>query len=115
MPISSSVRMTRMAISPRLATRTLVNTGGKGTGTRLFVRRRVRERRLVAAPAAEGVLDRGRRRALLGDVDLEAVAVVTGYHAGDGLLSRDGLGDPHRHLVAHPEPAALRRVIDLDG
>src|SRR3954452_9148514 len=32
MPISSSVRMTRMAISPRLATRTLVNTGGKGTG-----------------------------------------------------------------------------------
>src|SRR4051794_27583892 len=31
MPISSSVRMTRMAISPRLATRTLVNTGGKGT------------------------------------------------------------------------------------
>src|SRR3954452_15178807 len=32
MPISSSVRMTRIAISPRLATRTLVNTGGKGTG-----------------------------------------------------------------------------------
>src|SRR5947208_10656084 len=31
MPISSSVRMTRMAISPLLATRTLVNTGGKGT------------------------------------------------------------------------------------
>src|SRR5207247_634825 len=29
----SRVRMTRMAISPLLATRTLVNTGRKGTGT----------------------------------------------------------------------------------
>src|SRR3954447_20797960 len=115
MPISSSVRITRMAISPRLATKTLLNTGGKGTGARLFVRRRVGERRLVAAPAAEGVLDRRRCRALLGDVDLETLAVVTGDHAGDGLLSRDRLGDPHRHLVAHAEPPALGRVIDLDG
>src|SRR3954447_22809931 len=32
MPISSRLRMTRMAISPLLATRTLVNTGAKGTG-----------------------------------------------------------------------------------
>src|SRR3954471_3476409 len=80
----------------------------------LLVARGVRERRLVAAAPAEGVLDRGGARALLVDVDLEALLVVPRDNAGDRLLIGDRLGDPHRHVFADPEPPLARRVVDLD-
>src|SRR3954452_1821855 len=80
----------------------------------LLVDRRVRERRLVAAAPAEGVLDLGRVRAQLIDDHLGAAAMVPGDDAGDRLLVDHGLGHPHRHLLADAEPAAPRRVIDLD-
>src|SRR5207249_3809135 len=50
---------------------------------------------------------------LLG-VELDPVPVVARDHAGDRILLRDGLADPHRHLSARAEPGTLRRVVDLD-
>src|SRR3954469_13061016 len=80
----------------------------------LLVARGVRERRLVAAAPAEGVLDRRRARALLVDVDLEPRLVVPRDDAGDRLLVGHRLGHAHGHLVADTEPPAPRRVVDLD-
>src|SRR5215216_2059967 len=40
--------------------------------------------------------------------------MVPGNHTGHGLLVGHRPAEPHRHLLADPEPAASRSLVDLD-
>ena len=74
----------------------------------------VRERRLVGAAAADLEGERPVVHAQqVGDL-LLAVAAVAGDDAGDGLLVGHRLADAQCHVLARPEPALARRVLDLD-
>src|SRR5206468_10262157 len=94
--------------------------GGTGWGGGATLRadgrvgRGVLERGLVGAVAAQLEVERPVVDSELLGVELDPVPVVARDHAGDRLLLRDGLADPHRHLAARAEPGTLRRVVDLD-
>jgi hypothetical protein len=76
--------------------------------------RRVGERRLVAAAAAECVVDRSGLRAQLFHVHFAPRDMVAGDDARHGLLVGHGSGDADLDLSAGPKPAAAGRVVDLD-
>src|SRR5215211_702047 len=79
-----------------------------------LVRRGIRERRLIGAASAELERERPLVHPQQLREQLEALAVVSGDHAGDGLLVRHGFPHAHGHLVPGPKPPAARAVLDLD-
>src|SRR3954468_9629359 len=92
MPISSSVRMTRMAISPRLATRTLVNTEREG----YCAARGAAGARLVRVGALEELLASQHLSGAHQGVDLVAAVLVVAARL-DAVLLAVASRARHRH------------------
>ena len=104
MPSSSSVRITRMAISPRLATRTLSNIAGREVIWPVALRRRTATPG-VAAGAALGRRRSGRARSL-------AARAAPRFERCGGVRLQRALGWRCRWTAPAPCPAASRCSVE---